>query len=67
MRADRVEISWDGDKHKWLVRIEAGSEIVRRHCGQSWDADKQNLRAAAEQTVIDEGYEIEPSRISVIR
>jgi hypothetical protein len=67
MRADRVELSWDEDKRKWLVRIEAGSEVIRRHCDQSRDADEQNLRAAAEQTVIDEGYEIEPSRIAVIR
>jgi hypothetical protein len=67
MRADRVEVSWDGDKHKWLVRIEIGSEVIRRHCERSRDADERSLRAAAEQTVTDEGYEVDPARISVVR
>jgi hypothetical protein len=67
MRADRVEVSWDEEKHNWLVRIEVGSEVIRRHCEQSRDADEQRLRAAAEQTVIDEGYEPDPSRIAVVR
>ncbi len=67
MHADKVELSWDGGKHKWLVRIEAGSEVIRRHCNQSRDADEEKLRAAAQQTVIDEGYEVDQSRISVIR
>jgi hypothetical protein len=67
MRADRVEVSWDGNKHKWLVRIEVGSEVIRRHCDHSRDADEAKLRAAAEQTVIDEGYQIDNARISVVR
>jgi hypothetical protein len=67
MRADRVEVSWDKDKRKWLVRIEAGSEVIRRHCDKSRDADEQTLRAAAEQTVSDEGYQVDTSVISVVR
>jgi hypothetical protein len=67
MHADKVEVSWDGGKHSWLVRIEVGSEVLRRHCNQPRDWDEENLRSAAVQTVTDEGYEIDPSRISVIR
>jgi hypothetical protein len=67
MRTDRVELSWDGDKHKWLMRIEAGSEVIRRHFDESRDVDEQRLRTTAQQMVIDEGYEIEPSLILVIR
>jgi len=67
MHADKVELSWDGSKHKWLVRIEAGSEVIRRPCDQPRDADEENLRAVANQTVVDEGYEFDQSRISVIR
>jgi hypothetical protein len=67
MQADKVELSWDGSKSKWLVRIEAGTEVIRRHCNDSRDADEEKLRAAAHQTVIDEGYEYDRSRISVSR
>ena len=57
MRADRVELSWDAAKSNWLVRIEAGEEVIRRHCKAPKDADEQTLRSAAKQTVQEEGYE----------
>ena len=57
MRADRVEISWDTDKSNWLIRIEAGEEVVRRHCNLPRSADESSLRAAAQKTVTDEGYD----------
>ena len=67
MQADRVEVSWDAGKRKWLVRIEVGSEVIRRYCDQSREADESTLRAAAAQTTIDEGYQIDSSQISVSR
>ena len=67
MQADKVELSWDPAKHNWLIRIEVGSEVIRRHCKQSRDSDEEELRAAAHQTAIDEGYDVDPSRIAVIR
>jgi hypothetical protein len=67
MRADRVEVSWDKDKANWLVRIAAGEEVIRRHCKMPKDADEQALRLAAEKTVQDEGYEPNPTSISIQR
>jgi hypothetical protein len=67
MHADKVELAWDEVKHKWVVRIEAGTEVIRRHCDHAREADEEQLRAAARQTVIDEGYEVDESRISVKR
>jgi alkylation response protein AidB-like acyl-CoA dehydrogenase len=67
MRADRVDVSWDAGKRKWMVRIEVGSEVIRRYCDQSHDAGENQLRAAAEQTVADEGYQIDGSKIFVSR
>jgi hypothetical protein len=58
MRADRVEVSWDNDKSKWLVRIASGEEIIRRHCDLPRNADDQTLRTAAQKTATDEGYEV---------
>jgi hypothetical protein len=67
MRADQVEVSWDTGKDKWLVRIVNGEEVIRRPCNLPKNADEQALRAAAVQTVRDEGYEADPAGISVRR
>ena len=67
MRADRVEVSWDTAKSNWLVRIQAGEEVIRRHCDLPQNADEQTLRAAAQKTVADEGYEVEPAAMSIQR
>lgn len=66
MRADRVEVSWEPKTSNWVVRIEAGEEVLRRHCNLPQNADEGALRTAAEQTVKDEGYEID-GNISIRR
>jgi hypothetical protein len=67
MRADRVEVSWDAGKSQWLVRIQNGEEVIRRHCKMPKDADEQTLRAVAEKTVQEEGYEADLEHISIRR
>lgn len=67
MRADRVEISWDSQKSQWLIRIVSGEEVLRRHLKLSTSADEQALRAAAQKTVTDEGYESDGTEISIQR
>jgi len=67
MKANHVNVSWDATKQKWLVRIEAGSEVIRRYCGQSKNADEDALRKAAAQTVADEGYAFDAGEIGVLR
>ena len=53
MRADHVEVSWDAAKSKWLVRIESGEEVIRRHCDAPKNADDQTLRSVAQKTAQD--------------
>jgi len=67
MRADHVEVSWDAAKSKWLIRIESGEEVIRRHCDAPKNAGEQTLRSAAQKIVEDEGYEVDPSQISFRR
>ncbi|HYL99187.1 MAG TPA: hypothetical protein VEZ90_09550 [Blastocatellia bacterium] len=67
MRPDHVEVSWDAAKSKWLVRIETGGEVIRRHCDAPKNADEQTLRSAAQKTVEDEGYELDRTDISIHR
>ena len=67
MRADGAEISWDAAKSKWLVRISLGDEVMRRYCALPKDAGEPQLRSAAEQTVRDDGYELDASLITIRR
>jgi len=67
MRADSVEVSWDTSKSNWLVRIQSGEEVIRRHCDLPQNADEQALRAAAQKTVVDEGYELDSAAVSIKR
>jgi phosphomannomutase len=67
MTADRVEVSWDPGKSRWLVRIQSGEEVIRRYCGASKNADEQALRAAAENTVRDEGYQLGAAGVTIRR
>jgi hypothetical protein len=65
MRADRAEISWDSEKSKWVIRISVGEEVIRRYCSLPQTASEAELRAAAESTLRDEGYELEGEAIRV--
>jgi hypothetical protein len=67
MHADRVELSWDATKSDWLLRIEAGEEVIRRHCAVPKTADEQTLRSTARKTVEDEGYEPDLSQLVIRR
>jgi hypothetical protein len=65
MLADRVELSWDVAKSQWLIRITEGEEVIRRHLDLPKAADDQALRAAALETVRDEGYEFDTSKFTI--
>jgi hypothetical protein len=67
MRPDRVEVSWDAPKSKWVIRIETGEEVIRRHCDVPKNADDQTLRSAVQKAVADEGYELDPTSVSIRR
>jgi hypothetical protein len=67
MQADHVEVSRDEENKHWLIRIQVGEEVIRRHRADLDDADDATLLAAAQQTVVDEGYTIEPAAIVIAR
>jgi hypothetical protein len=67
MRAESVEVSWDADKSKWLVRIQSGEEVIRRHCDLPKSADESKLRSAVKTTVEDEGYELDAADLIIHR
>jgi hypothetical protein len=65
MRADHAEVSWDTEKSKWVIRISMGEEVIRRYCSLPRTASESDLRAAAQTTLRDEGYELEGEAITV--
>ena len=67
MRADRVEVSWDSAKSKWLVRIESGEEVVRRYCTLPGNSDDQSIRSAVLKLAQDEGYDAVAASVVILR
>jgi hypothetical protein len=65
MRADHADVSWDSEKSKWVIRISAGEEVIRRYCSLPQNADQKDLLIAAEKTLHDEGYELDATAITV--
>jgi len=65
MKADRIEVSRDEQKNKWLIRIKVGEEVIRRHCDEAKDVDEATLRQAAARTASDEGYTVDPADIVI--
>jgi len=65
MKADRVEVSRDTQKNKWLVRIKVGEEVIRRYSDLANNVDESTLRSAAAKLAGDEGYTVEPADIVV--
>jgi len=53
-----VEFSWDETKSSWLLRIQAGEEVIQRHYTLPKSADEQTLRTAIQKTVADVSAEI---------
>ena len=66
MHPDRVEVSWDGVKSKWLVRIETGAEVIRRYWDGRKDADEETVHSTAQKTVQEEGFELDPAGIVIL-
>ena len=67
MRADSVEVSWDNAKSKWVIRIQTGEEVIRRYSNLGKNADEPALRAAAQETLKDEGYEADSTIVNIKR
>jgi len=67
MRAEKVELSWDAKKSEWLVRIQSGEEVIRRYCRLPKNADEQALRPAAQNTLSEEGYEVDGTAVNITR
>jgi len=68
IRATKATVDWDSHKNQWLVRVQIGEEVIRRPLGKTAkDANEDALRTQAVATAKDEGYEVDPSTVSIVR
>jgi hypothetical protein len=68
MRANEAKVEWNAAKKVWQVVIQVGAEVIRRPCPKNkQDAADADLRSVAVETAKDEGYEIDPAQVAVVR
>jgi len=67
--AGNADIGWDGKKKNWIVGIHVGEQVIKRPSDKpvSQNADDDTLRAAAIQTARDDGYEVRPESVNIVR
>jgi hypothetical protein len=67
LKATDATVSWDGPKKHWQIRIRVGAEIINRHAAKTpQDADAETLRTLAIATAKDEGYALDPAKVSIL-
>ena len=65
-RANRAEMSWDGEKRGWVVRVIVGEEVIKRRCRDvSQAATDEELRTAALRVAADEGFDLAPEAVAI--
>ena len=68
MKATKASVDWDADKNQWHVRVQIGEEVIKRLLKEtSADANEQALRTEAVDTAKDEGYEVDPATVAIVR
>jgi len=68
LRADQAQVEWNSEKKHWQVVITVGAEVIKRPIPkQPRDASDATLQSLAVETAKDEGYEVDPARVSVAR
>jgi len=68
IKANDAKVEWNAGKKHWQVVIHLGSEVIRRQCEKTpHDVPDPALLDLAVATAKDEGYELDPARVSIVR
>jgi hypothetical protein len=68
MRANEAKVEWNAAKKHWQVVIQVGAEVIRRPCPKNpREAADADLRSVAVETAKDEGYDLEPAAVAIVR
>ena len=66
VRATSARVERDPKDKKWHVHIHVGAEVIKRPLPKAADdGDEAALRSVAVETAKDEGYEVDPAKITV--
>lgn len=67
IKANDAKVEWNDEKKHWQVVIQVGAEVIRRQCQKTpRDAGEADLRNLAISTARDEGYDLDPARVSIV-
>ena len=67
IKANDAKVEWNPEKKHWQVVIHMGAEVIRRQCEKTpRDAAESDLRELAIRTARDEGYDLDPARVSIV-
>jgi hypothetical protein len=68
VRASSATVERDAKNGNWHVHIIVGAEVIKRPLPKSdQNASDEELRSAAVQTAKDEGYEVDPATIKIVK
>jgi len=66
--ATKASVDWDANDNHWHLRIQVGEEVIKRKLDSaSKDTDADSLKTQAVACAKDEGYEVDPSTITINR
>jgi hypothetical protein len=64
----KATVEWDAHKKEWHVRLQIGEEVIKRPLEKTaQDTDEATLKSQAVATAKDEGYEVDPSTVAIVR
>jgi hypothetical protein len=67
-KADNAQVTWETQKKSWQIRIRVGAEVIRRPAASTAaDAAEEALRSMAVKVAQDEGYDLDPSKVTITR
>ncbi len=69
IQAGNADIGWDHKRKNWVVSIHVGEQVIKRPPDQAVPADAGDdlLRAAAIETAREDGYEVRPESVTIVR
>ena len=67
-QTSKASVDWDSQKKQWHVRVQVGEEVIKRHLEKTaQDASDETLRSQAVTVAKDEGYDVAPSAVTIVR
>ena len=68
VRANSAKIDCDPKDKRWHVHIQVGAEVIKRPLEKcTGETAEDALRTEAVQTAKDEGYDLDPTKVTIER